>query len=92
MSEQIEYRVRPVTRYIVTRFAALPAGGGGMSIGSETRGEYDNPNTAYEVGYALCKAEHERLGWPLNDPRITYPFLPDPDGNPTTIDRAPPAA
>lgn len=93
MSELIEYRVRPVTRYVVTRFhSLLVAGGKGESVGSETRGEYGDPNTAYEVGYALCKAEHDRLGWPIDDPRITYPFLPAPDGTPTVIDRAPPAA
>jgi hypothetical protein len=28
---------------------------------------------AYAVGYALCKAEHDRLGWPPADERIQYP-------------------
>lgn len=68
MSDLIEYRVRPVTRYIVTRYA----------VDAERReatqhGEFDNFETAYEVGYALCKAEHGRLGWPLDDNRIQYP-------------------
>lgn len=36
-------------------------------------GEYDNADVAYQVGYALCKAEHDRLGWPIDDERIKYP-------------------
>lgn len=74
--ELIEYRVRPVTRYIITRFTSGAIGG---SI--EGRGEYENPEVAYEVGYALCKAEHDKLGWPLDDPRIVYPKHP-PDVTP----------
>lgn len=65
---KIEYRVRPVERYIVTRYK-----GGIASSGIEGRGEFDNFETAYEVAYALCKAEHDRLGWPLGDERIQYP-------------------
>ena len=68
---KIEYRVRPVTRYIVTRFESDgTASNGGSCVG---RGEYDNAATAYEVGYALCKAEHEKLGWEPGDERIQYP-------------------
>ena len=40
---------------------------------SEVRGEYDNPDVAYEVAYALCRREQEILGWPLGDLRIRYP-------------------
>lgn len=64
----IEYRVRPITRYVVTRFES-----GENSVGSSTRGEYDNERTAYDVAYALCKAEHERLGFPLDSMEIIYP-------------------
>ena len=67
--EQIEYRVRPVTRYIVRRFRGEESGGGMVS----TIGEYDNADVAYQVGYACCKAEHDKLGWPLDDMRIQYP-------------------
>lgn len=65
----IEYRVRPVTRYVVTRYEHNEAG---QSI-SSTAGEYDNAASAYDVGYALAKAEHDRLGWPPGDERIKYP-------------------
>lgn len=64
----IEYRVRPVTRYIVTRFESNERG-----QGSEAYGEFDNHDTAYSVSYSLAKAEHQRLGWPPGDERIKYP-------------------
>lgn len=67
---KIEYRVRPVTRYVVTRYHETDEGRTG---GSETKGEYDNFDVAYEVGYALCKAEHEALGYPPDDMRVQYP-------------------
>jgi len=68
MEHKIEYRVRPVTRYIVTRFEL-----GSLIGGCSTHGEFDNATVAHEVGYALCKAEHDRLGWPPGDSRIMYP-------------------
>lgn len=66
---RVEYRVRPVTRYIVTRFETKVGGASHV----EERGEYGNEYVAYEVGTALCKAEHDRLGWPVGDERICYP-------------------
>jgi hypothetical protein len=68
---QVEYRVRPVTRYIVTRFFKEEQGSG-----SEFKGEFDSPHIAYQVGYALAKDEHERLGYPIGDERIQYPRTP----------------
>lgn len=72
--EKIEYRVRPVTRYIVSRFEERD--GGGTSGSSRQQGEYDNADVAYQVGYALAKAEHDRLGYPPGDERIVYPTHP----------------
>lgn len=76
---RIEYRVRPVTRYIVTRFESVD-----HDAKSEAslcgKGEYDNEITAYEVGYALCKAEHDKRGWPMCDERIQYPRHPHDEG------------
>lgn len=66
----IEYQVRPVTRYFVTRFERSACGRG---CGSSSHGEFDNFETAYAVGYALAKADHERMGWPVGDERIQYP-------------------
>lgn len=75
MQTKVEYRVRPVTRYIVTRFQSEISDDGrsGSTAGSSQHGEFDNFDTAYAVGYALAKAEHERLGYPPGDERIQYP-------------------
>ena len=65
---QLEYRVVKVDRYIVTRFTSNENGG---SV--QQRGEFDNSDVAHEVAYALCKREHEFLGWDMGDMRIQYP-------------------
>lgn len=67
---KLEYRVRSVTRYVVTRFHEDASGGTGSS---DPKGEFDNYETAYAVAYALCKEEHDRLGLPSGDERIKYP-------------------
>lgn len=74
MTTKIEYRLRPVTRWIVTRYEES----GGNTGSSSQHGEFENSDTAYAVGYALCKSDHERLGWPLDDERIKYPEYPPP--------------
>jgi len=66
---KVEYKVRPANRYIVTRFHQGDDG----SAGVETKGEYENPVVAHEVAYALCKADHDALGYPAGDERILYP-------------------
>lgn len=67
---KIEYRVRPVTRYIVTRYCEDDGGSG-----VEFKGEFPNEDVAYGVGYALAKEEHDRLGFPPGDMRMIYPHL-----------------
>ena len=67
---KVEYRVRKIERYIVTRFHEDE---GGQTGGSAVKGEYDNEDIATEVAYALCRAEHHALGWPPGDERIQYP-------------------
>ena len=75
---KVEYRVRPVTRYIVTRYHEDEVG----LAGCDFKGEYGSEEVAYEVGYALAKEEHQRLGYPPGDERIKYPaginIHPDP--------------
>lgn len=71
--ELIEYKVRPADRFIVTRFESKNEDGGAGRVGSRALGEFHNQETAHAVAYALCKAEHERLGWPVDDERIQYP-------------------
>lgn len=67
---KIEYRVRPVTRFIVTRWHESDDAKQG---GVDTKGEFESEDTAHAVAYALAKQEHEQLGYPLGDERIKYP-------------------
>ena len=69
---KVEYRVRKVKRFIVTRFEEGANAAGPWSA-STTHGEFDSEVTAFEVGYALASAEHTRLGWPVDDDRMQYP-------------------
>lgn len=73
---KVEYRVRAVTRYIVTRYFEGDRSGPFVGSGSEFKGEFDSERIAYEVGYALAKEEHQRLGYPIGDERIQYPVMP----------------
>lgn len=68
---KVEYQIREITRYIVTRFED----NSGL-CGTSERGTYDNEDIAYEVAYALARKEHEDLGYPLADERIKYPIRP----------------
>lgn len=72
----IEYRIRPVTKFIVTRFEGPDDEAGNPPGVSSQHGEFDNADTAYAVGYALAKADHDRLGYPPADMRIIYPAHP----------------
>jgi hypothetical protein len=82
MSEltKVEYQVKPVTRYVITRYSEglSPCRTGELvpHAGVSTRGEYENGQVAYEVAYALAKADHDRMGWPVGDERIRYPDNP----------------
>lgn len=57
MTKTIEYRVRPVTRYIVTRFEHEVHESGSRRGGSSTFGEYDNEGQANKVMQALLIQE-----------------------------------
>lgn len=73
---RVEYRIIEKPRYIVTRFEEGP---GGTTVSERTvseRGTYDNPDIAWEVAYALCRQDHERMGYGPDDERIQYPRLP----------------
>lgn len=85
----VQYRVREVKRFIVTRYEWHEVhGDGGTGSGpsgsQQLTGEYPNWDTAYAVGHALCKAEHERLGYPIDDMRIQYP-VPVQNGEVLTL-------
>lgn len=68
MSKVIEYRVRPVTRYVVTRFHSEGEGPVRGMAGCETCGEFDNMERANTVAHALHASE----------PGSTYARLVDP--------------
>lgn len=61
----VEYRVRPVTRYIVTRHD--------KDTGSTHVGEYPSAEVAHSVGHAMCDAERIKAGEPLDSPAFVYP-------------------
>lgn len=67
---KVEYKVREVTRYVVTRYECSDDGRSACCV---SKGEFDNGDVAYQVGYALAKQEHEHLGYPVGDERIKYP-------------------
>lgn len=70
----VEYSVREVKRYVVARYHEETIEGSvNVSAGSETRGEFDNAATAYAVAYALCKAEHDASGEPIDSAAFIYP-------------------
>ena len=67
----IEYRVKRVERFIVTRHEEDEQGttGSNRQIGKE----FDNFDIAYEVGYALARADQERLGLLPGDMGVIFP-------------------
>jgi hypothetical protein len=69
---KIEYKVRPVTRYVVTRYEESE---GGRTGSSSVKGQYDNEHVAYEVAYALAKEESGRTDIGVDE--LFYPDHPD---------------
>lgn len=59
---KVEYRIRQVTRFIVTRHYEQEDR---RISGTDQKGEFDNLEIAHEVAYALCKDEHQRLGYQI---------------------------
>jgi len=76
----VEYRVREIKRYTVTRHETQVSDDGAEARGSNRQigSHYDNFDTAYAVGYALCSKEHADLGYPPADERIQYPISVPP--------------
>ena len=67
---KVEYRVRAVDRYVVTRHYE---GLDGRSGGCDAKGEFDNREVAQAVGYALAKEEADRLNRAPGDDYVTFP-------------------
>lgn len=86
--KHVQYRVKEIKRYIVTRFERDVAPGSDKeAAGCSQLGEYPNWDTAFAVGYALCKAEHAQLGYEPGDMRIQYP-VSVPNGTEMSLDPA----
>lgn len=75
----IEYRVKRVERFIVTRHESIEDPSGAAHSGSTRQigGEHDNADVAYEVGYALARQESENLGLSPGDDGVIYPSHPE---------------
>lgn len=72
---RVEYRIKEKPRYIVTRYESTVGDERGSGSLCEV-GQFDNPDAAYAVGYAMAKHDHEKLGYPPADERIQYPRHP----------------
>lgn len=53
----VEIRVRPVTRYVVTRYESNPMGNGRGCASSASLGEFDNTENADRVAMAIKRME-----------------------------------
>ncbi len=81
----IEYRIKRVERFIVTRHQEEENAttGSTRQIGKE----FDNFETAYEVGTALARADQERLGLPPGDMGVIFPSEALEDAGAGRVDR-----
>lgn len=66
----IEYRVRPKTRYIITRFERSKDG---TEKSEPKEGQFKSEEKALATAQALARDERERLGWEIGDPRMVFP-------------------
>lgn len=87
--KNVEYRVRKVERFIVTKYEFEGIKGCIRGPGSQMVGEYGSYETAYAVAYALCRSAHEQLGYPPYDERVQYP-RPDLDEVGASMENAQP--
>ncbi len=78
---KIEYSVRPVTRFHVTRWHGGTDANGRDCGGCDSKGEFDSEAAAYEVAYALCREEHRQAGTPPDDPNFQYPKRQEATGH-----------
>lgn len=76
----IEYRVKAVQRYIVTRYESREDGSASSGDVRQIGNDFDSGDTAYEVAYALARQEAEHKGWGPNDTRIVFPKHPTETG------------
>jgi hypothetical protein len=69
----IEYKIRPVTRFVVTRYSDDLDPNGKNHPSSDVKGVFDNFSIAYNIGYALAREEFSRRAIDLQDPGFVFP-------------------
>lgn len=69
----VQYKVRPVTRFVVTRFHSTEEEDGTFSGGSGTLGEFDCFAYAYQAANAMAKEERQELGDMVDDKNFAFP-------------------
>lgn len=75
MPKLVEYKVRPIERYIITRFETDgPDEHGRGSASCVERGEFASPYVAQEVAFSLGKIEQTSAG---PETKVVYPDHPD---------------
>lgn len=67
MSELIEYQVRPLIRYAVTRYEEE-----GNCAGSSSFGVFDNYDAAHQSALAMAEKDRTDKGWEKGDERLAY--------------------
>ena len=78
MPSSVEFRVRKVSRYVVTRYhetfdEGIDGGSVGATGGIRTIGPFDNIKDANDVAVALHKAEPDSILLELDDIEPSYP-------------------
>lgn len=73
----IEYRVRPVTRYVLTRFESMEDAEGKGCGGSVGLGEYQRADTAFHIGCALARDENKPSPIQGETKEVKFPEHPD---------------
>lgn len=77
--KDIEYRLRPVTRYVITRYENQGENG---TAAIRTIGEFDNQRDAFDVGTALCRNEFLGADLMPGDKFIYPQMIPTADNIP----------
>ena len=79
MKTLIEYRVRPVTRYVLTRFTQDWTDDGSQKAGSVPVSEFENADTAFYVGSALAEVDQRMPVVEGQTVHVTPPEHPNHD-------------
>lgn len=73
----IEYRVKRITRYVVTRHCKIGDEEGNEHSTTDEMSVHINSSLAFNTGYALARMEQMKLDFKSGDERIRYPVIPN---------------